>query len=116
MLTHKERRLIRIAITPAAFALFADSPQRGTARATRCPSSGGRPRVARPLTRCGRSIQTRQCGPLENRQTQAIMARGGRRSTSFTAGKSGNPGGRPKRPRTIAERKIVADVKAAARC
>jgi hypothetical protein len=43
------------------------------------------------------------------------MARGGRRSTSFRPGKSGNPGGRPKRPRTIAERKIIDDVKAAAR-
>ena len=41
--------------------------------------------------------------------------RGGRRSTSFRPGRSGNPGGRPKRPQTIEARKIIADVKAAAR-
>jgi hypothetical protein len=43
------------------------------------------------------------------------MARGGKRSTSFRPGRSGNPGGRPKRPQTIEARKIIADVKAAAR-
>jgi len=43
------------------------------------------------------------------------VPRGGRRSTSFKPGKSGNPGGRPKRPQTIEARKIIADVKAAAR-
>jgi len=43
------------------------------------------------------------------------MASGGRRSTSFRAGKSGNPGGRPKRPQTIEARKVIADVKAAAK-
>ena len=43
------------------------------------------------------------------------MARGGRTSTSFRPGKSGNPGGRPKRPQTIEARKVIADVKAAAR-
>ena len=43
------------------------------------------------------------------------MARGGRRSTSFKPGVSGNPGRRPKTPRTIEARRIVADVKALAR-
>jgi len=43
------------------------------------------------------------------------MSRGGRRSTSFKPGVSGNPGGRPRKTRTIEARKIVADVKAAAR-
>jgi hypothetical protein len=39
------------------------------------------------------------------------MARGGRRSTSFKPGKSGNPGGRPKG----VSRPVVADVRALAR-
>jgi hypothetical protein len=39
------------------------------------------------------------------------MPRGGRRSTSFQQGISGNPGGRPRRPATIAARRIAADVK-----
>lgn len=43
------------------------------------------------------------------------MSRGGRRSTSFKPGSSGNPGGRPKKPQTIEARRIVADVKALAR-
>jgi hypothetical protein len=43
------------------------------------------------------------------------MPKGGRRSTSFKAGVSGNPCGRPKRPETIEARRVVADVKAAAR-
>ncbi|WP_424133192.1 DUF5681 domain-containing protein [Roseiarcus sp.] len=43
------------------------------------------------------------------------MPRGGPRSTSFKPGVSGNPGGRPKRPQTIAARRIVADVKGLAR-
>jgi hypothetical protein len=43
------------------------------------------------------------------------MPRGGRRSTSFRPGFSGNPAGRPKRPATIAARKVEADVKALAR-
>jgi hypothetical protein len=43
------------------------------------------------------------------------VPRGGKRSTSFRPGRSGNPGGRPKRPQTIEARKIVADVKAAAK-
>lgn len=43
------------------------------------------------------------------------MPRGGRRSTSFKPGISGNPGGRPRKPQTIEARRIVADVKAAAR-
>ena len=41
--------------------------------------------------------------------------KGGRRSTSFKTGVSGNPDGRPKRPETIEARRVVADVKAAAR-
>jgi hypothetical protein len=36
------------------------------------------------------------------------MAKGGLRGTSFRAGVSGNPDGRPKRPQTIEARKIVA--------
>jgi Family of unknown function (DUF5681) len=43
------------------------------------------------------------------------MPKGGRRSTSFKPGVSGNPDGRPKRPETIEARRVVADVKAAAR-
>jgi Family of unknown function (DUF5681) len=43
------------------------------------------------------------------------MMRGGKRSTSFKLGVSGNPGGRPKKPQTIEARKIEADVKALAR-
>jgi hypothetical protein len=43
------------------------------------------------------------------------MAKGGRRSTSFRPGVSGNPDGRPKRPETIEARRVIADVKAAAR-
>jgi hypothetical protein len=40
---------------------------------------------------------------------------GGQRSTSWKRGQSGNRSGRPKRAETIEARKIVADVKAAAR-
>ena len=43
------------------------------------------------------------------------MAKGGLRSTSFKPGQSGNPHGRPKRPETIEARRVVADLKAAAR-
>jgi hypothetical protein len=43
------------------------------------------------------------------------MPKGGLRSTSFRPGVSGNPFGRPKRPETIEARRVVADVKAAAR-
>ena len=43
------------------------------------------------------------------------MPKGGLRSTSFKRGQSGNPDGRPKRPETIEARRVVADVKAAAR-
>jgi hypothetical protein len=43
------------------------------------------------------------------------MPKGGRRSTSFKPGFSGNPGGRPKLPATVVARKIISDVKAAAR-
>ena len=43
------------------------------------------------------------------------MPKGGRRSTSFRPGVSGNVNGRPKRAETIEARRVVADVKAAAR-
>ena len=43
------------------------------------------------------------------------MPKGGLRSTSFKPGVSGNPDGRPKRPQTIEARRVVANVKAAAR-
>ena len=43
------------------------------------------------------------------------MPRGGLRSTSYKPGVSGNPGGRPRQPQTIAARRIVADVKELAR-
>jgi hypothetical protein len=43
------------------------------------------------------------------------MPKGGLRSTSFKPGQSGNAHGRPKRPETIQARRVVADVKAAAR-
>ena len=43
------------------------------------------------------------------------MPKGGRRSTSWKKGESGNITGRPKLPETIEAKKIVADVRAAAR-
>jgi Family of unknown function (DUF5681) len=43
------------------------------------------------------------------------MARGGRRSTSFKPGISGNPGGRPRRPSSIEARQVVVDAKVLAR-
>lgn len=43
------------------------------------------------------------------------MPKGGRRSTSWKRGQSGNLAGRPTRPNTIEAHKVVADVKAAAR-
>lgn len=43
------------------------------------------------------------------------MPRGGRRSTSWQPGRSANPGGKPKRPATIAARRVEVDVKALAR-
>ena len=43
------------------------------------------------------------------------MPKGGLRSTSWNKGESGNIAGRPKRPEAIEAKKIVADVKAAAR-
>ena len=43
------------------------------------------------------------------------MPRGGRRSTSWKRGQSGNPCGRPQRPQTIEARRVIADVKEAAR-
>jgi hypothetical protein len=43
------------------------------------------------------------------------MPRGGRRSTSFKPGVSGNPAGRPRRSDTIAARQAFVTVKAAAR-
>jgi hypothetical protein len=50
----------------------------------------------------------------KNRQNQA-MPKDGLRSRSFKPGVSGNPRGRPKRTETIEARRVVADVKAAAR-
>jgi hypothetical protein len=41
--------------------------------------------------------------------------RGGRRSTSFKPGASGNPGGRPRKLTTIEARQLVVDAKALAR-
>jgi hypothetical protein len=43
------------------------------------------------------------------------MPKGGLRSTSFRPGVSGNPNERPKLPETIEARRVVADVKFAAR-
>jgi hypothetical protein len=43
------------------------------------------------------------------------MPRGGRRSTTFKPGVSGNPDGRPRRPDTIAARQIFVTVRTAAR-
>ncbi len=43
------------------------------------------------------------------------MGRGGLRSTSFKKGCKGNPGGKPKNLPAVEARKIVADIKAAAR-
>jgi hypothetical protein len=55
---------------------------------------------------------------LKNRpanKRDQTMPRGGRRSTSFKPGVSGNPSGRPRRPDTIAARQIFVTVKTAAR-
>jgi hypothetical protein len=41
--------------------------------------------------------------------------KGGRRSTSWKQGQSGNRSGRPKRPATIEAQRIIADVKEAAK-
>jgi hypothetical protein len=43
------------------------------------------------------------------------MARGGRRTTSWSKGVSGNPSGRPKNRATIEARQIIHDVKEAAK-
>jgi hypothetical protein len=44
-----------------------------------------------------------------------LMPRGGRRSTSFKPGKSGNPSGKPKDPAKLAKRQAIADIRAAAK-
>ena len=57
------------------------------------------------------------CGIHENRRPNRrmqAMPRGGKRSTSFKPGMSGNPDGRPKRSQTLERMKIEADVKALA--
>jgi hypothetical protein len=41
--------------------------------------------------------------------------KGGRRSTSWKRGESGNPGGRPTRPATVEARQVINDVKEAAK-
>jgi hypothetical protein len=43
------------------------------------------------------------------------MSKGGKRSTSWKRGQSGNPGGRPTRPATVEARQVVHDVKDAAK-
>jgi hypothetical protein len=43
------------------------------------------------------------------------MPPGGRRSTSFKPGVSGNPAGRPRRPETVAAKQIFVTVRTAAR-
>ena len=48
-------------------------------------------------------------------KSDQAMPRGGRRSTSFKPGVSGNPSGRPPRPDTIAARQIFVAVRTAAR-
>ena len=40
-----------------------------------------------------------------------MAGKGGLRSTSFRKGVSGNPGGKPKNPAKIADRKTIADVR-----
>jgi hypothetical protein len=62
-----------------------------------------------PVIRPEDAVQNRQ----RNRQNQAM--KGGRRSTSWKQGESGNIGGRPKRAETIESRRVVADLKAASR-
>jgi len=62
------------------------------------------------------SQQTKRLLKQARKQAKAgKMSRGGRRSTSFRPGQSGNPTGRPKRPATIEARRICADVADAAR-
>ena len=43
------------------------------------------------------------------------MAKGGKRSTSWKRGQSGNPGGRPRKPATVEARQVIHDVKEAAK-
>ena len=43
------------------------------------------------------------------------MTSGGRRSTSWKRGQSGNPGGRPRKSATVEDRQLIHDVKEAAR-
>jgi Family of unknown function (DUF5681) len=43
------------------------------------------------------------------------MAKGGKRSTSWERGQSGNPGGRPRKPATVEARQVIHDVKEAAK-
>jgi hypothetical protein len=57
----------------------------------------------------------KKCSKTGKTNRRAETMRGGRRSTSFKSGVSGNPGGRPKRPQTIEARRIIIDVKALAR-
>jgi hypothetical protein len=63
-------------------------------------------------------LRSRRCATsqatLKNRQNQA-MAKGGKRSTSWKRGQSGNPGGRPRKPATVEARQVIHDVKEAAR-
>jgi hypothetical protein len=66
------------------------------------------------LIRAAMTINCSSTPTEQNRQNQA-MPKVGLRSTSFKPGVSGNLDGRPKRPKTIEARKVVADVKAAAR-
>ena len=66
------------------------------------------------LIRAAMTINCSSTPTEQNRQNQA-MPKVGLRSTSFKPGVSGNLDGRPKRPETIEARKVVADVKAAAR-
>ncbi len=82
-------------------------PSRGSRRKLIATMSA-RSAIAHGVHNRQRACQNRQ----PNRRAEA-MPRGGKRSTSFKPGVSGNPGGRPKKPATIERRQVEADAKGA---
>jgi hypothetical protein len=61
------------------------------------------------------TVAAATCANRQRKRRSQAMGKGGRRSTSWKRGQSGNRSGRPKRAATVEAHKIIADVKAAAR-
>jgi hypothetical protein len=87
----------------------------------RAPEFGVKKYAAKPSPPAfcpARHSRSKQKKRLLNQATEQAdageMPRGGRRSTSFRPGQSGNPSGRPKQPLTI-DRRMFVEVKDAAR-